>query len=926
MSGDSPQRTPGPRWWARRWWALALAGAFLFVVGARWQLLARHGSDLPFHDQWDAEGLHLLHPVLHGQPLAPQLWRPHNEHRPVLTKLLAYALTVADGTWNGRVQSTFNALLAGAIVLTFAGVFGRGLGRAQRCALAVALAVVFSLPVAWENLLWGFQSQFFLALLCGLAHLGGTWRRDRLGAAWAGGQLAGALALFTIASGFASAAANVAVAAWRLWRGGSESRALLWATLGANLALVAGGLALLTPVPGHAALKADSALLLFHGIARLLAWPAPQWWLAPLLAAPAIVAGSALLARRETTAADRTLLAGIAWFAALALAIAYGRGGDLQGIPSRYYDILFVGLGLGAVAALRWASGTGGAPTARIALAAAWGALALGSVAWRAHHAVQHDEIGQRAAFQREQERHVREYLQTGDERILAREPMRLLHGEPTHLRLLLSDVHLRRVLPPSVRLPLAFRPAAESEGTFEAFLPPPEADSLYPAAAFRIHSPDTISATAAVFRSAPLPEGALPWLRLRVQGRLGGADGATLAAVGADGRRTYPLQARFDTQGGWRTVNLPRPAVEPFHFEIVVPAGGPDFALTTPVDQGRLSRLSGKLLGQGRTWQGFGGLLLLAAAVGAWVERRAANAAKAADAAALAPTPTAAARWLAAATLGLVALLAVERRALAPEGERRYERLFGAAAWGAAAPAGFSVELRGEDGVVASAHRCAYHPSNAAREWLYGTYTWQGDAFVGELASNDFLAPRRYLHLPLTGDLRPPAMRLRLVARDPTGGDELAAIDLGGAAIGETFLVRTVDTADWPDARWRLEGEDRLAGHRGWFGFAAPLASENAAVGRRLQAALRASQLAHLGPPLRWMLGAAAALLLGWCAATGTFPRRWRGVTLGIGALALAAGAVGLWLGAIWAGPLLAALAIALAGATLCSGQRETA
>jgi hypothetical protein len=933
--GDPPPPGRAGRW-ARAWWALALAGVVLFVVGARWQLLERYGSDLPFHDQWDAEALHLLHPVLHGQPLGPHLWRPHNEHRPVLTKLLAYGLTLADGTWNARVQTTLNAVFAALAALALAGLLGQGLGRAARWTLAVALAVAFSLPLAWENLLWGFQTQFFLALLCGLAHLGGTWSRDRLGPLWIGGQIAGGLALLTIASGFASAAANVAVAAWRLGRGRGDSRALLWATLGVNLGFTAGGLALLSEVPGHAALKADSALLLFHACARLLAWPFPQWWWAPLLHLPLLLAGLALLGRRENTSADRLLLAASGWFAALVLAVGYGRGGDLYGVPTRYFEILFTGLALNAAAVLRLARGAPtGAPARtlgrwppgrimRTTLAAAWAALAIGGVTWRHHHAARHDLIGQHAAFQAEQAQLVRDYLQTGDERLLDREPLRLLHEAPAHLRLLLGDVHLRRVLPPSVRLPLDLQPAPVSAGTYTAFAPPPEAHSLYPAAAFRIHSPDTPGVAAVVFRSAPLPPGTLPWLRLRVQGQLGGADGATLAAVGADGRRTYPLQRRLDTRGGWRTVNLPRPPAEPFYFEIVVPAMGPDFAFTTPTDQGHLNRWSNKLLGQGRGWQWVGAVLLLGAAVLAWHDRRERPPPPAETAAGgLALTPATAARCLAAGALGLVALLVAERRALAPEGADRYARFFAAATWGGEAPAEFSVELHGDDGVVGSGHRAVYHPSNAAREWLYGTYTWQGDGFTGTLRSSDFPVLRRYLHLPLTGNLQQPS-RLLLVVPGETEVTAHAGVDLGGLLVGETFLVRTIDTAGWPAGRLRLEGEDRMSGHRGWFGFARPFFSDDAAVGRRLQATLRASHYAHLGPPLRWMLWGASAVLLGWWARTlGSDLRRSRTrmARAIVAAVALAAAAVGLALGTGWAAGWLLAVATAIAGTVLLDG-----
>ena len=39
---------------AQRLAGLAGLGAFLLVIGLRLDLIGRFGSDLPFHDQWDA--------------------------------------------------------------------------------------------------------------------------------------------------------------------------------------------------------------------------------------------------------------------------------------------------------------------------------------------------------------------------------------------------------------------------------------------------------------------------------------------------------------------------------------------------------------------------------------------------------------------------------------------------------------------------------------------------------------------------------------------------------------------------------------------------------------------------------------------------------------------------------------------------------
>src|SRR5690242_7592258 len=77
----APSPTPG-RFSRLLPFALALS-LFCVVLGAKFNLLQRDGSDLPFWDQWDAEGDFLFRPHLERGLHAADLFRPHNEHRPV---------------------------------------------------------------------------------------------------------------------------------------------------------------------------------------------------------------------------------------------------------------------------------------------------------------------------------------------------------------------------------------------------------------------------------------------------------------------------------------------------------------------------------------------------------------------------------------------------------------------------------------------------------------------------------------------------------------------------------------------------------------------------------------------------------------------------------------------------------------------------
>src|SRR5476649_1835570 len=100
-----------------------IACLMAFVVGARWAVVYGCASDLPTWDQWDAEWQHLLAPWLEHRFTLAELFRPQNEHRVVLTKLLNLGLTLANGQWDQRLECAVNTLLP---ALVAAGLFTLG--------------------------------------------------------------------------------------------------------------------------------------------------------------------------------------------------------------------------------------------------------------------------------------------------------------------------------------------------------------------------------------------------------------------------------------------------------------------------------------------------------------------------------------------------------------------------------------------------------------------------------------------------------------------------------------------------------------------------------------------------------------------------------------------------------------------------------
>ena len=65
---------------------------FLVVLGSKLLFIQLFGSNLPFWDQWDAEGAGLFKPYLEGTLGPEHLFASHNEHRILFTRLLELAM------------------------------------------------------------------------------------------------------------------------------------------------------------------------------------------------------------------------------------------------------------------------------------------------------------------------------------------------------------------------------------------------------------------------------------------------------------------------------------------------------------------------------------------------------------------------------------------------------------------------------------------------------------------------------------------------------------------------------------------------------------------------------------------------------------------------------------------------------------------
>jgi hypothetical protein len=425
----------------------------LVVIVKKMALIGTAANGTPFYDQWDGEAAGLYKPWLEGTWTWQTFVASHNEHRILPTRVLHLTLFELLGhEWSPVLQMAVNALLHVLAIVVLVRFLASALLAAQAWPVWMFAAVLHAVPFGWDSALQGFNTHFYVLLLltfallwtCTAAHLG---IRAYLGAV----AMAVTLVL-TMASGLLGPVAAALILLSR--RVFCHDRS---PTVG--LAILLGGIAvggyLLTPdIPGHHALRAQSLGEFALGLGRIQAWPLPtvgrnvaSALMPVVMQMPALVALAVAFRNRAADRQAFLVFAGMtAWVWLQAAAFAYAR--YRSGLGSRYLDILCAGTVLNFTAVLYLLARSRGRPrTAVVGLAIVW----LSAVAFGVVQAVPklYREIQTKMAESKEQERRVREYLATGDAKVLLDAgPMEIPYPEAAKLQAFLDDPTIRGFLP----------------------------------------------------------------------------------------------------------------------------------------------------------------------------------------------------------------------------------------------------------------------------------------------------------------------------------------------------------------------------------------------------------------------------------------------------------------------------------------------
>ncbi len=400
---------------------------------------------MPLVDQWDGEATGVYGPYLHGTLTFSDLFAPFNGHRIFLTRVFTLMHLELAGEWNTRLEMILCAIVHTALITWLAALLLPLVAPQRRMLLACFVALLFAVPIGFENTLLGFNIHFYLTALFGIAALVSFAAARAFSLRWFLGLAAAVLSYLSFTSGLATFVAAAAIVGLQLVTNNRKRCAREFTSV-AVLASLAVAIVVYMPSGGRTATTPSTILegfVLLTGI------------IAPALV-PAVWFCRHTVAQRPAISHRAWVAVGIvAWVVIQVALLAYGRGNQV--LISRYMDLLLLIYPVGLVAVFAFAERASVTRLGRYARGGAvvWVSLVVSLIALTGF-------VNALAAIQwntsaRQQLDNVRKYLATNDIAYLKPRPdpgsgINVTYFNPQPLAHILQDPAVRAILPPEIR------------------------------------------------------------------------------------------------------------------------------------------------------------------------------------------------------------------------------------------------------------------------------------------------------------------------------------------------------------------------------------------------------------------------------------------------------------------------------------------
>ena len=146
---------------------LGILAPFLYIEVA----IVFNAVNLPYQDSWSL--VPVFQAIHHNEILRAftLLWHQHNEHRVFFPNLVSVLVALIT-KWNQPLEMVLDALIALMYFIILSWFINKATANRiiKLIAMAITSLIIFS-PIQWENWLWGWQIEWFMCILLGIASL-----------------------------------------------------------------------------------------------------------------------------------------------------------------------------------------------------------------------------------------------------------------------------------------------------------------------------------------------------------------------------------------------------------------------------------------------------------------------------------------------------------------------------------------------------------------------------------------------------------------------------------------------------------------------------------------------------------------------------------------------------------------------------------